>query len=366
MSVRISGNLYNGKDAKRTQATIRCEPDGHLYFENGALDAVHIDDIEISDPIGSIPRTLRFPNGELFETNEHKKLSAWLGSTGRTTGFLHKLESNWRFVVTSVAGLALFLFVVARWGIPAASEIIAARLPDEISAYIGAGTLEALDENLFEPSALSNARQNELRQDFLNALPEQRKSTEQSAESGIRYALEFRAGGPIGANAFALPDGTIVITDELLALAKNNEEVLAVLLHEMGHVEKRHSLRMVISHSGLAVISLAIIGDISSAGALVLALPSVLVESSYSRDFEIEADDYALARLKRLNISPSHFANLMLRLERCGHLVGEDFQLEDCDVLPNIQKEHSANTLVNYLSTHPSTEGRIAKFLNTP
>ena len=32
------------------------------------------------------------------------------------------------------------------------------------------------------------------------------------------YMLHFRKGGPIGPNAFALPDGTIVLTDELVDL----------------------------------------------------------------------------------------------------------------------------------------------------
>ena len=363
MSIRISGNLYSGRDAKRSQASLRCEADGSLYFDDEEIEAVHIDEIDISDPLGNIPRTLRFPGGELFETNEHTKLDKWLRSTGRNASVLHKLESNWRFVTGSIVGLALFLLVVARWGIPAASEIIAQRLPDEISASIGAGTLETLDENLFDPSTLSISRQTELRQAFNRALPKEADSIRRDTNSGISYELEFRAGGPIGANAFALPNGTIVITDELIALAENDEEILAVLLHEMGHVDERHSLRMVISHSGLALISLAIIGDVSSAGALVLALPSVLIESSYSRDYENEADDYALAKLKSLNISPSHFANLMLRLEHCAFLVDNDFQLEDCEVMPNAQKQDGTD-LVNYLSTHPSTQDRIAKFLN--
>ena len=67
MSVLISGNLYNGKDARRTQAVVRCEPDGRLYFDNEDIHGVHIDEIEISDPIGNIPRTLRFRAGNYLK-----------------------------------------------------------------------------------------------------------------------------------------------------------------------------------------------------------------------------------------------------------------------------------------------------------
>lgn len=49
----------------------------------------------------------------------------------------------------------------------------------------------------------------------------------------------------IGANAFALPDGTLVVTDELVELAgDNDDEVLAVLAHELGHIHERHGLRL--------------------------------------------------------------------------------------------------------------------------
>ena len=365
MSIRVSGNLYSGRDARRHQVTARCEPDGTIHFDDFQIEAKHIDAISVSDPVGNIPRTLRLDSGELFETNDHKKLNKWLNSVRRQTNYLHTLESNWRFVIASLAALAIILFVAIRWGIPAASESIADRLPEEVSATIGAGALEALDESLFEPSALSSERREAIQQAFYDALPANAKQPVQARDSGISYQLAFRGGGPIGANAFALPNGTIVVTDELIALAKNDDEILSVLLHEMGHVHRRHSLRMLISHSGLAMISLAIVGDVSSAGALVLALPSILVESSYSRDLESEADDYALARMRELNIETQHFANLMLRLENCAFLVDEDFKLEQCE--PDVHgatKHSSEEKLVNYLSTHPTTQERIAKFKN--
>ena len=61
----------------------------------------------------------------------------------------------------------------------------------------------------------------------------------------------------VDANDRVHSPGAVVITDELIALAKNDDEIMSVLFHEIGHVEHRHSLRMVISHSGLAILSLA-------------------------------------------------------------------------------------------------------------
>ena len=361
MSILVSGNLYSGKDARRLPTKARCETDGTIHFDELDIAPQHIEDVTISDPLGNIPRTLRLKSGELFETNDHKKLGKWLSIVEGKTNWLHLLESNWRFVIASLALLGIILFVTVRWGIPAASEAIAARLPEEVSATIGIGTLEALDEALFEPTKLPATRLASIQTAFDAALPEGARQTTKVPAHSIHYQLAFRAGGPLGANAFALPNGTIVVTDELIALAKNDDEIMSVLLHEMGHVHRRHSLRMLISHSGLAMLSLAIIGDVSAAGALVLALPSVLVESSYSRDLEGEADDYALARMQELNIAPEHFANLMQRLEKCGFLAGEELLLEQCDDSLSSTKDRDTS-LVEYLSTHPTTAERIAKF----
>lgn len=363
MSILVSGNFYTGEDAQCYQTQIRCETDGHIHFDALALEPAHIDNIQVSDRVGNIPRTLRFPNGQLFETSEHRKLDKWLASVHQASSFLHKLESNWRFVLASVVGLAIVLFVAVRWGIPAASEAIAGRLPEQVSATIGSGALEALDDNLFEPSTLPISRRDALTNSFNAVIPTDSIRAENPIAGGIQYQLEFRHGGPLGANAFALPNGTIVVTDELVALASNDDEILSVLLHEMGHVHKRHSLRMLISHSGLAMLSLAILGDVSAAGALVLALPSVLVESSYSRDLESEADDYALGRMRDLELDTEHFANLMQRLEKCALLVDEDFMLEQCEADANAKDAGEAG-LIQYMSTHPATEERIAKFRN--
>ncbi len=55
--------------------------------------------------------------------------------------------------------------------------------------------------------------------------------------------VEFRASPIIGANAFALPGGIVIVTDQLMQLAEHDDEILAVLAHEIGHVKHRHVLR---------------------------------------------------------------------------------------------------------------------------
>jgi len=59
----------------------------------------------------------------------------------------------------------------------------------------------------------------------------------------------------------ALPSGDIVLTDKFIELSENQDEIDAVLLHEMGHVIHRHGLEMVIEGTLVTVAGMLIVGD---------------------------------------------------------------------------------------------------------
>jgi hypothetical protein len=84
----------------------------------------------------------------------------------------------------------------------------------------------------------------------------------------------------MGANAFALPGGTVVVTDQLLELSPDDAALAGVLAHEIGHVEHRHLMRQLISGTVVGVVATLLAGDTSS---VMVALPAVLADLSYSR-----------------------------------------------------------------------------------
>jgi predicted Zn-dependent protease len=187
-----------------------------------------------------------------------------------------------------------------------------------------------LDKAVFDPSTLPPLRRTELQNRFhgmLSRLP-----------GGRDYQLEFRNAPKIGANAFALPSGTVVMTDDLVGVAKHDEEVLAVLAHELGHLEHRHSLRAMLQDSVTGLILLAVTGDASS----VLALgATAMIDGKYSREFETEADDYAFDFLHRAGIATHFFADILNRMETS--------HAED-------------SRIIAFLATHPLTKDRIRRF----
>jgi Zn-dependent protease with chaperone function len=205
-------------------------------------------------------------------------------------------------------------------------------MPTEVDQAIGTGTLDVLDRAAFQPSMLTRARQRELRSRFVDMT--------ERLDDGHVYQLEFRHGGLIGANAFALPSGIIVMTDELVELAKSDDELVSVLAHEVGHVRGRHALRQLLQAAGVSSLAVALLGDVSSISGVLAAAPALL-QARHSRDFEREADAFSRQWLREHGIAESNFDAILCRISG-SHGDAED---EDEDGF-------------DYFASHPSTAER--------
>lgn len=171
------------------------------------------------------------------------------------------------------------------------------------------GTLEALDRTMFSPSALPDAKVKEITGGFGRIA-----AASPRGEGG--YALLFRAGGPIGPNAFALPDGTIVMTDELVELAGGDTEMLmGVLAHEVGHVDLQHSLRQLYRAAGIAGLIMLVAGDIGAGAEDVLVDGSALLVLSYSRSAEADADRHSVELMLKAGYDPAAIARFFTLIE---------------------------------------------------
>ena len=121
-----------------------------------------------------------------------------------------------------------------------------------------------------------------------------------------------------------------------IRLAGSEDEVIAVLAHELGHTAERHGLRMVLQGSAVGMFLTFYVGDVSS---LLAAAPTALLQARYSRDMEREADDYGAAMLRENGLSPALLASMLERLEKAHGNKGGD--------------------VPEYLSSHPETDARI-------
>jgi Zn-dependent protease with chaperone function len=169
-------------------------------------------------------------------------------------------------------------------------------------------------------------------------------------DDGHEYQLEFRHGGMIGANAFALPSGIIVMTDELVDISKSDDELVAVLAHEIGHVRGRHALRQMLQAAGVSSLAFALLGDVSSISGILSAAPALL-HAKYSRDFEREADVFAKQWLRENGIAESNFDAILCR-------ISGSHEKTKAKAKAKAGAKDSDKKGFDYFSSHPSTTER--------
>ena len=105
-------------------------------------------------------------------------------------------------------------------------------------------------------------------------------------------------------NAFALPGGYIYINRGLMAYLSSEEELAAVLGHEIGHVTARHSVRQYSQSQLLGILSTAIEMNQGRSAGNLANLASGALLSGYGREMELEADDLGAQYIFQEGYSP--------------------------------------------------------------
>lgn len=314
-------------------------------------------DLTIPPRLANTRRRLALGNGAAFVTQDNdsidalaeralalSRLSVGDATRGFSGNWLHRLESNRGAVAACFVAIIVIASVTIIYGIPIAAKRIAYAVPQPVQNSMSEGTLELLDSLYLSPSELPSEEQARV------------LALASAAIEGVgitSYAVELRTG--IGPNAMALPDGTIVITDDIVELSANDDELLAILYHEIGHLQNRHLLRRVLQSSFVSLGLIVMSGNVETVDTLI-ALPTFYLDMSYTRDFEIEADRYALQSLKDRGLSVDNFSAIMNKLEESLSRIGVD---EDADE-PISRTARRQRELLKYFASHPLTSERLA------
>lgn len=331
----IIGTCFAAGQSRARPARLTIEAPGVVRLEidgdSAAPLLTPLLDVSVSERVGSVPRRFRFPDGTEFETRDNDAVDAALGAVGRQTGVVHWLERRWPVAVASLAAVAVIAVLFVQFGVPALADYAARTLPVAVDRRLGAETLTLLDRAFLGPTQLPAVRQAQLRAHFEHIV--------RDVDADHSYRLELRASPRLGPNALALPSGIVVMTDELVALAEHDDELIAVLAHEVGHVRGRHALRQILQTAGVSAIAFAILGDVSSVSALATTVPALL-QAKHSRDFEREADAFAKRWMATQGIAEHRFDDILCRIE--AEMGGS-----------------ATDALSQYLSTHPATDERV-------
>ena len=158
----------------------------------------------------------------------------------------------------------------------------------------------------------------------------------------------FRGVNAPYVNAYAFPGGSIACTRGILLELENEGQLAALLGHELGHVNARHTAQQmsksaVVSAAVGGLSAIAASGD-SLLGDLVSGLGGIgagALLAKYSRDNEREADGLALTYMTRAGYSPEGMVGLLDMLRRTS--------------------DRKPNALELMFSTHPMSEERYAR-----
>lgn len=223
--------------------------------------------------------------------------------------------------------MSVLIYFGFKWGSEWISDIIVEIIPIEVQDKIGTISLNEMEHKNLYPTHIPLYQQEKIKKLFY-----QLTGTDSSQVKILFRNAEYP-------NAMAIPYNRIIILDSLISMSEDTVQyldVMGVLMHELGHIHYKHSMK-VMSKSFLTYLILAyFIGDVSSVS---VSLATNLLQLSYSRDYEEQADDYAIQKLIQNKLSTHSYANL---LEKLGKL-------------------SDANNIPVFLSTHPVTEERVKK-----
>ena len=132
------------------------------------------------------------------------------------------------------------------------------------------------------------------------------------------------------ANAFALPGGTIVFLDGIVNMAPDDAALAGVFAHELGHVQHRHGLRTLIRTAAVSAVAAWYFGDFTSLANAAI----IMSQLSYSRDFETEADDEAIAGMRANSVDPRSIAELFRRMRDRGPFDDDEPKEKSTSAIP--------------------------------
>jgi beta-barrel assembly-enhancing protease len=197
-------------------------------------------------------------------------------------------------------GVALALGMLA---VSAMVQSIVGRISPEMEAQLGKEALKEFKEDLEvidDPQRVAALAATA--KPLLEALPGQRE--------WHFYIVQTEM-----LNAVALPGGHILVTRGLLERVERPEELLGIVAHEVAHVTKRHGFRKQISAVGPFLVFQIFMRGRSGVMAVVGGGSALLVEQSFSQEYEKEADEVGWAYLVAANIDPRGMISVFRKLK---------------------------------------------------
>lgn len=147
-------------------------------------------------------------------------------------------------------------------------------------------------------------------------------------DSEIAYQLYLSNSSDI--NTYSLPGNMIIVNRGLIKMCDTPEELIGIIAHGIGHLKHNHK-----SEQFITTLEIELLFEGNNAS--ISEVSELLNKNSYSVENEIQADDYAISKMKELNISPHYMVSIFKRLYL------------------------KSDNIPEFLTTHPALNQRITK-----
>ena len=243
-------------------------------------------------------------------------------------------SSGFRGVLLSMAVFVAIALGFYFFALPKLAEILADQIPVSAEITLGDKIYEQfIKDSPFTPFEKDSIKIDEKKTKLLNDFA--KKIDFQS-----QYPIKITVLKDSIVNAFALPGGHIVVFDGILKKIKSQEELTALLSHEVSHVKFRHSLKgLARSVSGYLFVSI-LTSDINGLTAVLVDQADGINQLSFTRDLEQDADLNGLKIMYHNKIEPTGMLKLMERLQEES-------------------KKYGGENIPKFMSSHPLTKDRI-------
>lgn len=295
-------------------------PDGSNAMINWLLK-----DVEVSFDFSSQRTRLRHTQqsvGELFidgndaaafvKDRQAERQKAW-----------HKKSSGKEWIRNSVllVGILGLLFLLYLLIVPWLSMKLASKVSVKTEKQLGDAVYDAMGLSAQEDSAKTYWINN-----FFTVM-----------DVDTRYTIRISIVNSSTVNAFALPGGRIVVYSALLDEITSYPELAALLSHEFTHINNKHSTKSIFRRLGSKVFLGLLFGRFGTVTSVVVNHADNLKSLKYSRSLEKEADMNGLSILKKRNIDPNGFVDLLTHLKAAA----------------------PENSMPEFLGSHPDVDKRI-------
>lgn len=320
-----------------------------LELGGGAIGLAGVDiarsypfsDVALAEPFARAACVLDFADGGRCEIADPDGKAAIAAALGYCKSRIVRWQDRWYGAMLALVLLVATIGATVQWGIPALTTRVVASLPVSLDRDVGDAAFKAVSGQWFGKSRFSDQRLEEIGEVFRVVAP---------FNPRLSLRLYVMNAEDLAPNAIAFPDGRIIITDSMILHILGGERyfnddsramLAGVLAHEVGHIEGRHSVRVLARSSLLAVLSATLFGDFS---AVVAGTPALVLNMQYSREMEMSADRYAVARLQALGWPPAALADLFESLDELDPGRG--------------RRRGWMQDAGDYLSSHPAAQER--------